>query len=185
MPPELSPDVLTRFASGDEGAFAQVYARYAGPMFSVALRSLGRHDLASDAVQQAFLQAWRAASTLAPDAPVAPWLFTITKRCAIDIWRKEARHDASVLDESAHHVTDSDMDSVWDCWQVRLALTDLSAEERAIIKLAYFDGYSQSQIADRLGLPLGTVKSRSGRAHRRLGELLAHLGPEPIGGSHE
>jgi RNA polymerase sigma-70 factor (ECF subfamily) len=184
---ELPADVLRRFAAGDETAFAQVYERYAGPMFTVALRALGRRDLAADVVQQAFLQAWRAAATVSPDAPIAPWLFTITRRCAIDAWRKESRHDA--VDTSSSEVDHGSsagpgisgpgMESVWEAWQVRSALTQLTADERAVVKLAYVEGLSQSQIAGHLGLPLGTVKSRSSRAHRRLSQLLSHLAPEP------
>ncbi len=179
-PDELTAEVLQRFAAGDEAAFAAIYSRYAGAMFTVALRALGRRDLAADAVQQAFLQAWRAAHTVTPDAPIAPWLFTITRRCAIDVWRKESRHDsvdptsAVMINES---VTEPGMEAAWEAWQVRSALKQLTAEERDVVKLAYVDGLSQSQIASRRGLPLGTVKSRTSRAHRRLSQLLSHLGP--------
>ena len=136
---------------------------------------------------EAFLQAWRAAGTVSPDAPIAPWLFTITRRCAIDAWRKESRHDA--VDPSSPEVDHGSgsgpgisgpgMEAVWEAWQVRSALTQLTADERAVVKLAYVEGLSQSQIAGHLGLPLGTVKSRSSRAHRRLSQLLSHLAPEP------
>jgi RNA polymerase sigma-70 factor (ECF subfamily) len=178
---ELPPEILRGFAAGDETAFAQVYQRYSGPMFVVALRVLGSRELAADAMQQAFLQAWRAAATVSPDTQIAGWLFTIAKRCAIDVWRKEGRHvgpDASpgaMEDPSAT----PDLDKIWDAWQVRSALDELANEEREVVRLAYFEGLSQSQIASRLDIPLGTVKSRTGRAQRQLGQLLAHLAPEP------
>lgn len=179
---ELSADVLRRFAEGDEGAFAQVYQRYSGPMFTVALRTLGRRDLAADAVQQAFLQAWRAAATVTPGVSIAPWLFTITKRCAIDVWRKENRHDP--VDPSSPAITSlgstpPGIESAWEAWQVRSALAQLTADEQDVMKLAYVEGLSQSEIATQRGLPLGTVKSRTGRAQRRLAQLLSHLAPEP------
>jgi RNA polymerase sigma factor (sigma-70 family) len=90
--PALDPDTLRRFAAGDEVAFSAVYRRYARPMFTVALQILGRPELAADAVQQAFVQAWRAAPSYAAESDIAPWLFTITRRAAIDAWRKERRH---------------------------------------------------------------------------------------------
>jgi len=180
---DLPTEVVRQFARGDEAAFDEVYARYVGPMFTVALRAVGRRDLAADVVQQAFLQAWRAAATVSPDAPLAPWLFTITRRCAIDVWRKENRHDS--VDPSSPILSGEvapgpGMETVWEAWQVRAALDRLTPDERDVVKLAYVEGMSQSQIAQRLGLPLGTVKSRSSRAHRRLADLLAHLAPEPI-----
>lgn len=179
---ELPADVLLRFADGDEAAFAQVYQRYSGPMFTVALRTLGRRDLAADAVQQAFLQAWRAAATVTPGAAIAPWLFTITRRCAIDVWRKESRHDP--VDPSSPAMTTvastpPGMEAAWEAWQVRSAVAQLTPDERDVVRLAYVEGLSQSEIANQRGLPLGTVKSRTGRAQRRLAQLLSHLAPEP------
>jgi RNA polymerase sigma-70 factor (ECF subfamily) len=82
---------VRRFAAGDDAAFSEIYRAYSGPMFSIALRTLGRHDTAADAVQQAFVQAWKASASFAPEADVAPWLFTITRRTAIDLWRRERR----------------------------------------------------------------------------------------------
>ena len=178
---ELPAEVVRGFAAGDEAAFSRVYQRYAGPMFTVALRMVGRRDLAADVVQQAFLQAWRAAAALDPDAPIAGWLFTITKRCAIDVWRKENRQQPTAEPEQAtpDDAATAPFEDIWEAWQVRSALTRLTSDECDVVRLAYFDGLTQTQIATHLDLPLGTVKSRTGRAHRRLGKLLAHLSPEP------
>jgi len=74
----VDQEVVRRFAAGDDAAFSEIYRAYSGPMFSIALRTLGRHDTAADAVQQAFVQAWKASASFAPEADVAPWLFTIT-----------------------------------------------------------------------------------------------------------
>jgi len=84
----VDQEVVRRFAAGDDAAFSEIYRAYSGPMFTIALRTLGRRDTAADAVQQAFVQAWKAAASFAPEADVAPWLFTITRRTAIDLWRK-------------------------------------------------------------------------------------------------
>jgi RNA polymerase sigma-70 factor, ECF subfamily len=174
-------DVLRGFAAGEEPAFAEIYRRYGGPMFVVALAAMGRRDLAADVVQQAFVQAWRAAASYSPDSDIAPWLFTITRRVAIDMWRRERRHvlagdDDSVVDDT---VPGPSLDAVWEAWQVRQALEALPADERDVVHLAYVEGLTQREAAARLGIPLGTVKSRSSRAHQRLRGLLAHLGLEP------
>ncbi len=100
----VDQEVVRRFAAGDDAAFSEFYRAYSGPMFCIALRTLGRRDTAADAVQQAFVQAWKAAASFAPEADVAPWLLTITRRTAIDLWRKERRDvltdDDGVFDEA-------------------------------------------------------------------------------------
>lgn len=177
--PAPETDVLRRFAAGDESAFAEVYERYARPMYTVAMQVLGRPELAADAVQQAFVQAWRAAGSYSPDADIAPWLFTITRRAAIDAWRKERRHVVMDVDELAEpSVPGPSLEAQWEAWEVRQALDELPADEREVVRLAYVDGLTQSETADRLAIPIGTVKSRTHRAHRRLGTLLAHLAPD-------
>jgi RNA polymerase sigma-70 factor (ECF subfamily) len=170
-------DVLRGFAAGEEPAFAEIYQRYGGPMFAIALAIVGRRDLAADVVQQAFVQAWRAAASYSPDAAIAPWLFTITRRAAIDLWRRERRH---FLTREEHRVVDEvvpgpSLESVWEAWQVRQALEELPGDERDVVHLAYVEGLTQRETADRLAIPLGPVQSRSSRAHQRLGRLLAHL----------
>jgi len=177
--PALDPDTLRRFAAGDESAFSEVYRRYARPMFTVALQIVGRPEVAADAVQQAFVQAWRAAPSYAAESDIAPWLFTITRRAAIDAWRKERRH--AVVDPSeglADPAADGpSLERSWEAWQIRKALDELPVDERAVVRLAYVEGLTHSETADRLGIPIGTVKSRTYRAYRRLSELLAHLAP--------
>jgi RNA polymerase sigma-70 factor (ECF subfamily) len=174
----LGPDLVRRFAAGDSAACAEVYQRYSGPMFTVALRAVGERELAGDVVQQAFLQAWRGAGQLDPDRSLSGWLFTITRRCAVDAWRKERRHlptdpASADLDRVSHEP--EALEQAWTAWQVRTAIEQLPEEQRHVIAAAYLDGLSQSEVADRLGLPLGTVKSRMRRAHDRLAELLQHL----------
>lgn len=173
-------EMLRGFAAGDDAAFARVYRRYCGPMFAVALATVGRRDFAADVVQQAFVQAWRAAASFSAGSDIAPWLFTITRRAAVDLWRRERRH---VLAGSEDQVVDEvvpgpSLDEAWEAWQVRQALDELPTAERDVVHLAYIEGLTHQETADRLGVPLGTVKSRSHRAHHRLGRLLAHLSGE-------
>jgi RNA polymerase sigma-70 factor (ECF subfamily) len=177
-----SPATLgERFRRGDESALAEMYREYAGPMFATALSLLGDRELAADAVQQAFVQAWRAAARFDPGRALPPWLYAITRRTAVDVYRRNRRSPAHVpLDEtwaSAPElaVDGPSLDATWRVWEVRRALERLTPEERAVLELAYFDGYTQSETATTLGVPLGTVKSRTARAQRRLAELLGHL----------
>jgi RNA polymerase sigma-70 factor (ECF subfamily) len=180
---EVEGEVLRRFAAGDDAAFSAVYRRYSGPMFTVALRTLGRREWAAEAVQQAFLQAWRAAGSFNADADIAPWLFTITHRAAVDVWRRERQHGLVGADDQVVEgvVAGPSLDSAWEAWQVRLAVQELPETERDVVRLAYLEDLTHGETATRLGIPVGTVKSRSHRAHARLRALLSHLAPEQTG----
>lgn len=178
----LPPATLgERFRRGDETALAEMYREYAGPMFATALSLLGDRELAADAVQQAFVQAWRAADRFDPDRALPPWLYAITRRTAVDVYRRNRRSAAHVpLDETWASspelaVEGPSLDATWRVWEVRRALDRLTPEERKVLELAYFDGYTQTETATALGVPLGTVKSRTARAQRRLADLLGHL----------
>jgi RNA polymerase sigma-70 factor, ECF subfamily len=170
-----------RFRTGDWSALPEMYRQFSGPMFSTALALLGDRELAADAVQQAFVQAWRAAERFDPDRELQPWLYAITRRTAVDVYRRNRRTVGQVsLDESwaveAELATEGpSMEATWRVWQVRSALDRLHPDERQVLRLAYFHGCTQTEISDLLRLPLGTVKSRTARAQRRLADLLAHL----------
>ncbi|WP_369275885.1 RNA polymerase sigma factor [Streptomyces sp. R11] len=170
-----------RFSSGDETALPEMYRKFSGPMFVTALSLLGDRELAAEAVQQAFVQAWRAADRFDPKRELQPWLYAITRRAAVDTYRRERRFSTQLpLDESwtgeSHFATEGpSMDAAWRMWQVRQALEELHPDERQVLQLAYFEGCTQSEIAVTLGIALGTVKSRTTRAQRRLAQLLAHL----------
>jgi len=169
--------VLRRFCAGDDSAFAEVYRRYSGPMFTVALRILRRRELAADAVQQSFVKAWRAAGTCSTETDIAPWLFTITHRTAIDVLRGERRHGllATGSEQVDETVDEPSVEAAWEAWQVRRAVDALPTDERDVIRLSYLEAMTHTEVAARLAIPLGTVKSRSHRAHRRLAGLLDHL----------
>ena len=111
---------------------------------------------------------------------LGPWLTTIARRTCIDLHRREARRSAVNLDDvSAAHpslvTAGPDMDQGYDAWAVRQAIDDLPGDERAVVRLQHVEGLSHAEIADQLGVPVGTVKSRSFRAHRRLAAALGHL----------
>jgi RNA polymerase sigma-70 factor (ECF subfamily) len=176
----LDPAVMERFRAGDDDAVRALYRQYGRLVFTVALRILGNRQMAEDATQQAFLQAWRAASTFEADKDPAPWLATITRRVAIDIQRSEARRPSTSLevtsaDEPALVSLPPSPEAVWETWQVREAIDALQPEEREVVRLQHIEGHSQSEIAAQLGVALGTVKSRSHRAHQHLATRLKHL----------
>ncbi len=161
-----------RFAAGDADAVRRVYEEFGRPLFGAAYRLLGSRDLAEEAVQQALLQAWRAAGTFDPSRDLAPWLFSIVRRVAIDIHRRERRHVADTLD-SNEPIAESQIDTAWRVLEVRRALERMPADERAVLAATHFEGLTHEEAATKLGIPVGTVKSRSFRAYGRLRDLLA------------
>jgi RNA polymerase sigma-70 factor (ECF subfamily) len=176
----VEAETIARFRDGDPDAIRAVYREYGRLVYSVAHRALGSRELAEDAAQQTFVQAWRAASSFDPGRELGPWLATIARRVAIDIHRREQRREHDRLDDAAP--TDSaliaeppDVERTFEAWELRRALDELPADERELVELNHLQGLTHSEIAERLGVPIGTVKSRSFRAHRRLAARLGHL----------
>ena len=172
--------LVAGFAAGDEHAVRAVYERYAGPILTVAMGTLGKRDLADEAVQMTMLKAWRAAASFDPSRDLAPWLYAIARRVSIDIYRREARAATpeEPTDDRAAAVPLS-FERTWEAWEVRTALDRLPPDEREVVRLAHFLGMTHGEIAERLDVPVGTVKSRSSRAYKRLASLLAHVVREP------
>jgi RNA polymerase sigma-70 factor (ECF subfamily) len=121
------------------------------------------------------LKAWRAAPSFDPSRELAPWLYTIARRVAIDIYRREQRVPVSGLEDDDVVVVPLSFERTWEAWEVRSALEKLPADEREVVRLSHLVGMSHREIAERLQVPIGTVKSRSARAHRRLADLLQHV----------
>jgi len=166
-------DLQRRFRDGEPDAVRAVYRRYGGAVHTVAWSIVG-DDLAADVVQQTFLKAWRASATFDADRDLAPWLYGIARRTAIDVLRSE-RSRAGHAREAEVGVESLSMERTWEVFEVRRAVDDLPAVEREVVRLSHFEGWTHAQIAERLGVPVGTVKSRSARAHGRLAAALAHL----------
>jgi RNA polymerase sigma-70 factor (ECF subfamily) len=182
----LDPAVLEAFRHREAAGVRLVYREYGQLVYAVAHHVLGRHELAEEATQQTFLRAWQAADRVRIDRDPAPWLATIAKRVAIDIYRREARRPAqpsadvvSMVDRGrALMMQSADPDSLDAVWRVRNAIDELSVEEASVVRLQHLDGLTHTEIAEKLGIPLGTVKSRSHRAHQRLTDLLGSLRKE-------
>jgi RNA polymerase sigma-70 factor, ECF subfamily len=174
-------ELMALVHEGDAGAFEVIFDRHAGPAFSLAYRMCGRRALAEEIVQEAFISLWR--STTRYDrarGSVRSWVLRVVHNRAIDAFRRElsaARHDVS--DDSivdvlpAHERTEDEVERRSEARLVRSALARLPADQRQVIELAYFGGFSHAQIAEALGLPPGTVK---GRVRLALNKLRVALG---------
>ena len=167
-------ELLARVGDGDQGAFEILYRRYARAVLGLALRRLGDRGRAEDAVQETFASVWRSARTYKPDrGRGAPWLYAVARNAISDRGRARIEPPAEPEDEPALEAgPDERAEQSWVSWRVHRALESLPERERTLIELAYWSGLSQSEIADRLGIPLGTVKTRTRSALGRLADAL-------------
>jgi len=178
-------ELMTLVHDGDPRAFEVIFDRHAGPAFSLAYRMCGRQALAEEIVQEAFMSLWRSAARYDRSrGSVRSWVLRVVHNRAIDAFRRElatTKHD--VADDwisevlPARERTEDEVERRDDARLVRSALDGLPPDQRQVIELAYFGGFSHTQIADALGLPAGTVK---GRMRLALGKLRIALG-EPAG----
>lgn len=173
-------DLRARFREGDPDAVRSIYHSHGRLVYAVAYKVLGEPGLAEEATQQAFLKAWRAAQSFDERRELGPWLASIARRVAIDLYRREALRRADPL-EDVHEgdpalvSSPESVEAIYDIWEVRQAVAELPDDEQEIVKLQHFEGLTQAQVAERLGVAVGTVKSRSFRAHKRLATMLGHL----------
>lgn len=174
--PDVDDDLLAAIARGDEQALAALYDRFGGVAYGVAFRILRDASLAQDAVQDAFLAAWRTAAAFDPArGSASTWLLTLVHRRAVDVVRREERRRADSLEDvpvAAGDATDETAELREQRRAVQGALAQLPDDQRQALELAYYGGLSQSELAERLGVPLGTIKSRMFAALGRLRELL-------------
>jgi RNA polymerase sigma-70 factor (ECF subfamily) len=177
---------MRRMARGDSHALSSLYQRHGGVALALAERMLGTHDAAEDAVQEAFVALWRHAANYR-DGGAAPrtWLLTIVRNRCIDELRKRAGSPQRVeLDEAQPQAIERDpWPEIWKrhCGDaLRGAMADLPREQREVIELGFFSGHSHSQIAERLGAPLGTVKKRMRTGLKRLRDALDERYAESI-----
>jgi RNA polymerase sigma-70 factor (ECF subfamily) len=173
----LSDEALVALAArSDEAALGELYDRHGRIAFGLALRVLRDRALAEDAVQDAFLTVWRSAASFMPERSRArTWILTLTHRRAVDIVRREERRRTEQLPPAAE-ADEAVEDDAWltlERERVQTALRRLPDAQRETIELAYFDGFTQTELAERLGEPLGTIKSRTFAGLARLRELLA------------
>lgn len=154
--------LIARVRDGDEAAMGDLYDRYSGIVYGVALRVLGNTSAAEDVLQEVFLQLWRNPQAFDADrGKLAPWLAVIARNRAIDLLRKRPMEDdidelpistgVDLEDEAAQRLAIS---------KVRGVLSQLPADQRKLLEMAFFEGLTHTEIATKTGEPLGTVKTR-------------------------
>jgi RNA polymerase sigma factor (sigma-70 family) len=168
--------VLALIARADEQALSELYRRFARLAYGLAFRILRDDALAQDAVQEAFLGVWRSAGRFTAErAKPSTWLLTLVHRRAVDLVRREERRRTEPLQpdsEAADSEAPDEAELLNERQTIREALRKLPPEQREAIELAYYGGYTQSELAERLGQPLGTIKSRMFTGLGRLREAL-------------
>jgi RNA polymerase sigma-70 factor (ECF subfamily) len=169
-------------ARHDEVALAELYDRHGRVAYGLALRVLRDEQLAEDAVQEGFLAVWRTADRFLPErAKASTWILTLVHRRAVDVVRREQRRRADPLEAAAEPAGDATDELAWlrlERERVQEALAQLPDPQREALELAYYGGLTQSELAARLGLPLGTIKSRMFTGLARLRTLLAETAEE-------
>jgi RNA polymerase sigma factor (sigma-70 family) len=173
----LSDEALVALAArADDGALAELYDRFGHVAYGLALRVVRDPALAEDAVQEAFLTIWRSAARFVPErANASTWILTLVHRRAVDVVRREQPRRAEPIEVAPQASANATEDEAWlrlRRARVQDALRQLPDQQREALELAYYGGFTQSELADRLGEPLGTIKSRMFAGLARLRELL-------------
>jgi RNA polymerase sigma-70 factor, ECF subfamily len=185
--------LLAKIVNGDSSALDTLYDRYARVVYGLALRIVGESELAEDVVQETFWRVWRRARTFQTDrGKVAAWIFGIAHNLSVDELRRQRSRPRPIYDTDETPVLrdreDHRMDVVANALEndrrrlIGAALQQIAADQREAIELAYFSGLSQSEIAERLQSPIGTIKTRIRLGLRKLRDLLLtqHLRAEDI-----
>ena len=175
--------VLSLVAESDDEALAELYDRFGGVAYGLALRILRDESLAQDAVQEAFLAVWRTADRfLAERARASTWILTLVHRRSVDLVRRQEQRRGEPLESAPEPVASEQVEEQaairFQRQVVQEALRQLPPDQREALELGYYAGLTQSELAERLGQPLGTIKSRMFTGLRRLRDLLADAGFE-------
>lgn len=167
-------DLLVRVADRDREEFEVLYHRYIRSIFGLALRKLRDRQKAEDAAQETFAAIWRSAASYRPErGPAAPWLYAVARNAIVDRLRARVEPPGEVPDLPTAEPGPSDRaEESYTAWRVHRALEELPEREREVLELAYWSELSQSEVAEFLHIPLGTVKTRTRSALSRLAGLL-------------
>jgi RNA polymerase sigma-70 factor (ECF subfamily) len=180
----LSDEALVALtARGEERALAELYDRMGGVAFGLAKRILRDQALAEDAVQEAFLAVWRGSARFVPErSRASTWVLMLVHRRAVDLVRSSQRRRAESIESAPEEADPNAADAAFrrlERERIVAALAKLPEREREAIELAYYGGFTQSELAERLGEPLGTIKSRMFSGLKRLRQLLGDDETEP------
>ncbi|HET8527913.1 MAG TPA: sigma-70 family RNA polymerase sigma factor [Gaiellaceae bacterium] len=167
-------DLLVRVAGRDREAFELLYNRYIRSIYGLALRRLRDRERAEDAVQETFAAVWRSAASYKPErGPAAPWLYAVARNAIVDRFRGHVEPTAEVPELASGEPGPADRaEASYVSWRVHRALEELPEREREVVELAYWSGLSQSEVAEFLHIPLGTVKTRTRSALAKLADVL-------------
>ena len=173
-PDTSDADLLAKIADRDREAFELLYHRYVRPIFGFALRRLRDRPRAEDATQETFTAIWRSAGSYRPErGPAAPWLYAVARNAIVDRLRSKQDTSGEVPDLATVEPGPAERaEASYVSFRVHGALDELPEKEREVLELAYWSGFSQSEVATFLGIPLGTVKTRTRSALARLADLL-------------
>jgi RNA polymerase sigma-70 factor, ECF subfamily len=174
-------ELLRRHVDGDGGdAFGELFRRHRDRMYAVALRTTSNRELAADAVQDAFISAFRRADAFRGEAAVTTWLHRIVVNACLDRLRRNKSHLTTALEDDAFHIGDP-TPRVDTALVVERALMRLPVEQRAAVVAVDMQGFSVAETARLLGVAEGTVKSRCSRARAKLAETLDYFAPVATG----
>ena len=176
---ELDAELVARMANGDRAAMSELYARHASILLGIAVRIVKERREAEDLLHDVFLEAWRAAKTFDPKrGRVRTWLAIRMRSRALDL-QKSARVSRNAGDAGLETLIDDGASaaSSGDHARVRAALAELGTDQRRVLELAYFEGLSCSEIAEKIAIPVGTVKSRLAAGLDRLRGALGSGAP--------
>ena len=173
-------ELVGQVAQGNERALSELYDRYSRPVYATGVRLLGDPHLAEELVQDAFTSVWQAAASFDPSrASFATWLYRVTRNRAVDLYRRRQARPQSAGENSLRAVAGgAEPEASIDGWDVARALSRIPEEHREVLTLAYFEGLSQREISQRTGVPLGTIKSRTTAALKRLHRSLVNPAAE-------
>jgi RNA polymerase sigma-70 factor, ECF subfamily len=171
-------DLVAQIAKGDIGEpVAELYRRYGGRLYRFGVQLLGDTGLAEELVQECFIRLWRTAGRFdLSRGPVAAYLFVIARSIAADLRKRPSSRPLEPVNEAQVPPQPDSADRTVETLMVRDALDSLSAAHREVLMLVHHEGLTQSQIAERLGLPLGTVKTRMFHGMKALRTALAQRG---------
>jgi RNA polymerase sigma-70 factor (ECF subfamily) len=174
----VEADLVAQMAAGDvEAPVAQLYRRYGKRLYRFGVQQLGNEGLAEEMVQETFVRLWRAAGRFdAEKSSVGTYLYVIARSVAADIRKRPSSRSLMPVDDVDLPPIPDDVDQILDSMVVREALDALGRGHADVIRLAHEEGLTQSQIAERLGLPLGTVKTRTFHGLRALRAALTERG---------
>jgi RNA polymerase sigma-70 factor (ECF subfamily) len=177
-------DLVGLVADGDERALSELYDRYSRPVYATGLRLLGDAQLAEELVQDAFTSVWRSAASFdRARAGFATWLYRIARTRATDLDRRRRVRPRPAGEHGLYAIAGGPRpDEAVDEWDVAAALSSIPGQYREVLELAYFEDLSQREISRRTGVPLGTIKSRTTAALKRLRQAIANPSPKEARG---